>query len=156
MSTTLGVLTALTANQRKWLRRDSVACEPAAASAWAEFLRWRPVARQFGQPPHVVRTVEGPLLGQGLVYGLGDRTHDQVHHVVPVVAEPGQPLDRLPRLRRVVGQQLVRDYLVNRDVQRGVHRLAVGTRYLLVVLECLLHLQVLRLEQERALVLVVR
>ena len=70
--------------------------EPAAASAWAEFLRWRPVARQFGQPPHVVRMVEGPLLGHRLVYSLGDRTHDQVHHVVPVVAEPGPDRCRVP------------------------------------------------------------
>ena len=75
---------------------------------------------------------------------------------MPVVAEPGESLDRLPRLGRVVGQQLVRDHLMERDVQPGVHRLAVGTRPLLVALERLLHLQVLRFEQERALVLVVR
>ena len=29
-----------------------------AASAWAEFLQWRPVARQFGQPPQVVRSAQ--------------------------------------------------------------------------------------------------
>ncbi len=60
--------------------------------------------------------------------------------VVPVVPEPGEPLDRLPRLGRVVGQQLARDHLMEHDVQLEAHRLAVRTRHLLVMLERLLHL----------------
>jgi hypothetical protein len=33
---------------------------------------------------------------------------------VPVVTEPGEPLDRLPRLGRVVGQDLVGGHLMER------------------------------------------
>jgi hypothetical protein len=43
----------------------------------------------------------------------------------PVVAEDAEPLHRLPCLGRVIGQQLVRDNLVHRDVQPRAERLTV-------------------------------
>jgi hypothetical protein len=39
---------------------------------------------------------------------------------VPVIAQIGQLLNSVPRLGRIVGQQLVRDNLVQRDVQPGL------------------------------------
>jgi hypothetical protein len=126
------------------------------ASARTEFLRRRPVSGQCIEPPHVIRTIELPLLGHDPVKVLADQFHDHVHHIVPVVAEPGQPLNCLPRLGRVVGQQLVRDHSVQRDVQRRVHRLAAGGSDLFMPFERPCHLEVLCLEQESALVLVVR
>jgi hypothetical protein len=130
-----------------------------------EFLRRRPVPRQCIEPPEVISTIELPevistielpFLGHDPVKVLADQFHDHVHHVVPVVAEPGQPLNCLPRLGRVVGRQLVRDHSVQRDVQPRVHRLAAGGSDLFMPLERPCHLEVLCLEQEPALVLVVR
>jgi len=50
-----------------------------------------------------------------------------VHDVVPVVAQGAEPLNRLPRLGRVVGQQLVGDNLVQRDAQPRAERLTAET-----------------------------
>lgn len=37
---------------------------------------------------------------------------------VPVIAEPGQPLDDLPRLGRIVGKDLLRNHHMQQHMQR--------------------------------------
>ncbi len=69
-------------------------------------------AGQFVEPPGVVAWIEPPVLCQGAVEVVADHGGDHVHDVVPVVALAGQPLNGLPCLGRVVGQQLTRDDLV--------------------------------------------
>jgi hypothetical protein len=138
------------------LPRHRRPCQGSRPSARTEFLRRRPVPRQGIEPPYVISPIERLLLGHGPVNILGDQFHYHVHHVVPAVAEPGQPLNCLPRLGRVVGQQLVRDHSVQRDVQPRVHRLAAGGNDLFMPLERPCHSGVLCLEQEPALVFVVR
>ena len=78
-----------------------------------------------------------------------------MHDIVPVIAEASEPLNRLPCLGRVAGQQLVRDDLVHRYVQPRAERLTAGD-YLFVAPERISELCVLRLDQERQFVLVVR
>jgi hypothetical protein len=78
-----------------------------------------------------------------------------VRDVVPVVAKADEPLNRLPRRGRVIGQQLVRDGLGHRYVQPRAERLAVDG-HVLVAVERVFEFCVLRLDEEREFVLVVR
>ncbi len=118
-------------------------------------LRWRPVAGQFVQPPGVVARIELPMLLHGPVKVVADHGCDHVHDVVPVVAEGGEPLHRLPCPGRVIGQQLARDNLVHRDVQPRAERLTVDD-HLFIAAERVFEFCVLRLDQEREFVLVCR
>jgi len=68
---------------------------------------------------------------------------------------PGETLNRLPCLGRIVGQQLVRHHLVHCHVQPRVDGLAVDDHVFLTV-QGVRELQVQRLDQNCALVLVAR
>jgi hypothetical protein len=78
-----------------------------------------------------------------------------VHDVVPVIAEPGQALHRLPCLGRVVGQQLVGHYLMHGHMQPLADGLAVEN-HVVITLQRVCELRVPRLDQQRALILAAR
>ena len=59
-------------------------------------LWWWPVAGQFAQPPGVGGRVGLAVFLERRVDVLGDQRGDHVHDVVPVIAEPGEALNRLP------------------------------------------------------------
>jgi hypothetical protein len=88
------------------------------------------------------------VLRHGVVEVVTDHGRDHVHDVVPVIAKAGQPLNGLPCLGRVVGQQLGRGNLVHGDVQPGAERLTAGD-HLLIAAQRLFEFGVLRLDQER-------
>jgi hypothetical protein len=68
---------------------------------------------------------------------------------VPVIAEAGQPLNRLPCLGRVLSQQLIGDNLVQRYVQPRAERLAAH-RYLFTGPERIVEFCVLGLDEKLA------
>lgn len=76
-----------------------------------------------------------------------------MQHVVPLVAEVQEPLGCVPCFRRIVRHQLVRDHLVHREVQPGLHRLAVRADQVMPRLERFPQLGVFGANEERAIVL---
>jgi hypothetical protein len=93
------------------------------------------------------------VLLEGPVDVLGDERGDHVHDVVPVIAQPVQALNRVPCPGRVVGQQLVRHDLVHCYVQPRVDGLAIDD-HIFIAAQRVCEFRMLRLDQERALVLV--
>src|SRR5262249_17740390 len=116
---------------------------------------WWPVAGQLVQPPGVGGRVGLALFLQDPVDVLGNQRGNHVHDVVPVITAPGEPLNRLPGLGRVIGQQLVRHHLVHRHVQPRVDGLAIDD-HVVFTLEGISELRVERLKEQRALVRIAR
>lgn len=106
-----------------------------------------PAAGKFAQPSGIVDGVVPPVLLNGPVDVLADQRGDHVHDGVPVVAEPGKALNRLPRLGRILGQQLIRHYLVHGHVQPRVDGLAIDD-HVLPVLERACELRVPCFDQQ--------